>query len=91
MVLPLDQDEYALVKEATSTFTPPDEEPIRGIYLSRDPRLLLLCLRYLLDLSGVKSFNLREVENDKEKARMLFDELQDTYGHLITARWRDFV
>ncbi|MFK5923796.1 MAG: hypothetical protein QM496_16585 [Verrucomicrobiota bacterium] len=56
--------------------------PSAGAHLSRDPRLLLQSLRWLLHSIGVDTgANLRRFEQDVGAAQVEFAELYDTHIH----------
>ena len=87
-VAPWREEERGQVREAVGGFSAEGYEPF--LY-SRDPRLILLALRYLLDQTGYEKFNLRKVENDEEKALRLYDALRDKWGHIVQDRWRSIL
>tara|TARA_R110000772_G_scaffold132575_1_gene241103 strand:- start:452 stop:814 length:363 start_codon:yes stop_codon:yes gene_type:complete len=55
-----------------------------GLWYSRDPRLVLQSLRWLLKTVDIRTVkNLRLFEQDIESAQAQFDTLSDDYGHII--------
>jgi len=69
-----------------NAFQPEDWE----FYLTRDPRIVLQGLRWLLSGIGKETeTNLRKFIVDEEEARQELERLQDKWGHVITSRWRE--
>lgn len=73
-------------RELVSGFTPEGSADPLTLYTS-DSRVLLHSLKYLLTLTGVEEFSLRQVEEDESAARAAFDLLYDKWGHVIAAQW----
>jgi len=66
------------------------DEPVNA-WLTRDPRMVLQSLRWLLRSMGLlpKGINLRRIIQDEEEARAELIDLQDRFGHIIAERWSD--
>lgn len=54
-----------------------------SLLATRDPRIILLVLRYRLWLAGREDLDPREVEHDEVAAQAEFERLRDVHGHWL--------